>query len=93
MKYRRDTKALQTGKLMQFVPDSGIYVYFRYDAEKTIMVLINNNKEGVKQIETQHYAERILDFTKGKNIVTGETIDLKGFEMKAKSVLVLELEK
>ena len=30
---------------MQFVPQDGVYVYFRYDDKQTIMVVMNTAKE------------------------------------------------
>ena len=29
--FRKNSSALKTGKLMQYVPVDGLYVYFRYD--------------------------------------------------------------
>jgi hypothetical protein len=39
--YRRDNAVLQTGKLTQFVPEHDSYVYFRSNAEKTVMVIMH----------------------------------------------------
>lgn len=94
MRYRRDNAVMQTGKLTQFIPDGGIYVYFRTNADKTVMVIMNNNNEDDKKITTARYAECIKDFTKGKSITTGKTInDLKEIMIPAKSIMVLELMK
>ncbi|MGE5356919.1 MAG: alpha-amylase family glycosyl hydrolase [Deltaproteobacteria bacterium] len=54
--YRMSCKALQTGKLTQFIPEEGVYVFFRYDQEKKIMVILNTNKSE-KKIGTQRYNE------------------------------------
>src|SRR6202000_687322 len=35
--YRKHSTALQTGKMMQYIPERGFYVYFRYDAKGTVM--------------------------------------------------------
>jgi len=93
IQYRKSTTALQTGKLMQFVPDEGIYIYFRYDNEQTVMVILNNNKEGESKFTTERYAECIKDFTQGKDILSGESVSLKEITISAKSVMVLELGK
>jgi glycosidase len=49
--FRKSSSALTTGKFMQFAPEDGIYVYFRYDEKQTVMVVMNTSKE-----------EKILNF-------------------------------
>ena len=88
--YRKNTTALQTGKLMQYVPEKGIYVYFRYDAVKTVMVVFNSSDKP-QETATDRYLERIGDAKKARNIITDETIDLGKLSIPAKSTLVLEL--
>ena len=39
--FRKNSSALKTGKMMQYVPQDGLYVYFRYDAKQTIMCVMN----------------------------------------------------
>jgi glycosidase len=88
--YRKNTPALQTGKLMQYIPEKGIYVYFRYDDAKTVMVVYNANDTDQKTT-TERYAERIKGAKKAINVVTGETVDLSELSIPDKSTLVLEL--
>lgn len=91
--YRNQTPALQTGKLMQFVPTDGLYTYFRYDDAKTVMVTLNTANSD-KTLETSRFEERIRGFTKAKNVVTGEILtDLSKFSLPKNSPLVLELMK
>jgi glycosidase len=89
--YRKGTTALQTGKMMQYIPEKGIYVYFRYDDKKTVMIVFNaGDKE--QTTETDRYADRIKGAKKAKNIITGDTVDLAKLTIPAKTTLVLELE-
>ncbi|MEO8949694.1 MAG: alpha-amylase family glycosyl hydrolase, partial [Mucilaginibacter sp.] len=91
--YRKNTTALQTGKLMQFIPQSGIYVYFRYDAVKTVMVIYNSaDKE--QTLTTDRFRERMATSTKAVNVVTNETLgSIQNINVPAKTTLVLELKK
>ena len=41
--YRKSSEAISEGKFMQFVPQDGIYVYFRYTDEQIVMVVSNTN--------------------------------------------------
>lgn len=88
--YRKHTPALQTGKMMQFIPEHGVYVYFRYDAQKTVMVVYNSN-EKESSFTTQRFAERIKTAKQAQNVVTGEKVDLSKITMPAKTTFVLEL--
>jgi glycosidase len=88
--YRKATPALQTGKMMQYIPEDGVYVYFRYDAQKTVMV-VYNSREKEQTVTTERYAERTNGAIKARNIITGDTIDLARLTLPAKAALVLEL--
>lgn len=91
LQYRKTTPALQTGKLMQFIPEEGVYVYFRYDAAKTVMIVLNTSDKDVN-IPTARFAERIKGFSGGKDVITGEMLnDLSGLKVRRYSPMVLEL--
>ena len=88
--YRKSSSALTTGKFMQYVPDDGLYVYFRYDDKQTIMVVMNTAKKE-KIIIPEKFSERTNGFTKMKNILTGKITPLKDFSMDSKESGVYEL--
>lgn len=89
--YRRDTPAMHSGKLMQFLPQNGIYVYFRYDKDKTVMVATNSTDKETS-LDTARFAERMTGFTAAKNVLTDATVnDLKRIPLPAKTAVVLEL--
>lgn len=91
--FRKNSSAIKTGKMMQYVPEDGVYVYFRYDKKETVMCIMNQQKEE-KNIDASRFSERIIDFTKGRNIIDNSRIELNGkIKIPAKTVLVFELEK
>jgi hypothetical protein len=91
--YRKNSSALKTGKLMQYVPDDGTYTYFRYDDKQTVMVVMNTGT-GEKTIDPQRFSERIKGFSKAKNIVTSTVSALHNtWKIPGKTVWVLELAK
>ena len=90
--FRKTSSALGTGKMMQFVPENGIYVYFRYNAAQTIMVVMNTSKEK-KNITLKRFEERTAGFTKMKNIQTGEQMPLVDISLEASGSGVYELAK
>jgi glycosidase len=90
-RFRQTSSAITTGKLMQFTPGDGVYVYFRYDDTQTIMCVMNTN-EGGKTINLDRFAERTTGFTKSYNVLTGNTTDLgSSLTIEGRSMLVTEL--
>lgn len=90
--YRKNNEVLQNGKMTQFIPEDGIYVYFRYNTDKTVMIIMNSNTTE-KTLATTRFAERILSATKAKNIISDEVLsDIKNIKLPATSTLVLELQ-
>jgi glycosidase len=89
--FRRTSSAISTGKLMQYVPKNGVYVYFRYDANQTVMVAVNTNDKP-SEIATATYKDRIGSFTRGMVIGRSETVFLNStLSIPAKTALVMEL--
>lgn len=88
--FRKNSTAITTGKLMQFVPKDGFYVYFRYDNKQTIMVISNTGNNSYKP-DWSFYKERLNGFSKMKNVITGEVTGFGGFEIKPKESFVFEL--
>lgn len=88
--FRKNSSALTTGKMMQYVPVDGVYAYFRYDARQTIMVVMNTAKEN-RTIKPADYTERTGSFSRFRNVVTGETGALSDFSLGSYQSVVLEL--
>ncbi|HMI77364.1 MAG TPA: alpha-amylase family glycosyl hydrolase, partial [Ferruginibacter sp.] len=88
--YRKTSSAITTGKFMQFVPEDGVYVYFRYDDKQTVMVVMNTAKEQ-KKVSLERYAERTKGFTKMKQVLTGKVTGLEDFSLDTKASVVYEL--
>ena len=89
--YRRDHKVLHDGKLMQYLPENGLYVYFRYDATGTLMVA-SNTTDKAASLPTARFAERMSGFTKARNVLTGESLgNIATLQLPAKTAVVLEL--
>ncbi|MEN9524916.1 MAG: hypothetical protein RLZZ256_300, partial [Bacteroidota bacterium] len=46
--FRRTSPALGKGKLMQFIPRDGTYLYFRYTDQQTVLVIANSSEKSAK---------------------------------------------
>jgi len=69
--FRKIAPALKTGKMMQYVPIDGLYVYFRYSPEQTVMCVMNTSKSG-PPVDFKKYNERTKDFTSGISVINKE---------------------
>ncbi|MCW3116250.1 MAG: alpha-amylase [Chitinophagaceae bacterium] len=88
--YRKTSPAIARGKLMQYVPQEGLYVYFRYDANQTVMVISNTGSKTWKP-DWNYYSQRTKGFTKTRNVITGAIKSLNDFEIQPKESFVVEL--
>jgi hypothetical protein len=78
---------------MQYVPENGVYVYFRYNHEKTVMVIVNTN-DNEENLATARFSERIKGFGKGFNVITGiQYASLGELTLLPKTVSIIELKK
>lgn len=93
--FRKTSVALQSGKMMQYVPQDGIYVYFRYtdssNPSKTVMVVVNTTDKE-KQLDSSRFHERMGNAATATNVITREILNnIKTIAIPAKGSLVLEL--
>lgn len=89
--FRKNSSAITIGHLMQYVPEDGVYVYFRYDDKQTVMCILNSNNAD-KEINTSRFSERTNKFNQGKDVVNGNIISLTGkIKCPAKTLQVFDL--
>jgi neopullulanase len=89
--YRKNNPVLHDGKMKQFIPENGIYVYFRYNEHKTVMVVANNN-EDVHELSLNRFDEMLHGKVSARDIIGNQQINIKEpLRIQAKTVLVLEL--
>ena len=89
--YRKTSAAITTGKMMQYVPKDGLYVYFRYTPTQTVMCVMNTSSTEMK-VDFAKFAERTTGFTGGKDIISGNSITPQ-FTIPAQTLQVIELNK
>jgi hypothetical protein len=91
--WRKKNTWIGASKLTQFVPQEGVYVYFRSSDDGNIMVVVNQNeKEMPVQLSrfTEMTVDRDLQF--GKDILSDTEWSLKGVEVSPpKSIMIFEL--
>jgi glycosidase len=89
--WRKTNEAACTGKLMQFVPEKSVYVYFRYTGTQKVMVVMNAANDA-QTLDLNRFNEMLQGKSSGTEVTTGKTIDLsKSLNMEPWSVQVIEL--
>ncbi|WP_412477039.1 glycoside hydrolase family 13 protein [Flavobacterium sp. TBRC 19031] len=89
--WRKNKTVIHNGKTTHYIPENNVYVYFRYNENESVMVVVNNNAEK-QTFKTNRFAENIKKYQSGKDILTETTFDLnKDITIESKSVLILEL--
>lgn len=88
--WRKQNPVVQNGKLMHFAPENGIYVYFRYNDKKTIMVILNKSKTNTV-FDTKRFKEITAGFTNAIDVLDGNVYPLSKLNLEAGKSLILEL--
>lgn len=91
LNWRKNNDIIHTGKTKHYLPENGVYVYFRYNEKGSVMVVLNNN-EKEQTLNLKRFAESLKGVTKAKDAVSGQEILLDAnLTVPAKSPLILEL--
>jgi glycosidase len=92
LNWRKNQDVIHSGKLKHFIPENNIYVYFRYNEERTVMVIMNAN-DSEKSLDTKPFAESLQKFKKGMDVLTHkEVADIRNLVLPPWSTLILALE-
>ena len=91
--FRKNSPAIKTGALMQYVPQESLYVYFRYSKEQTVMCMMNAGDAAVT-VDMSRFIERTAGFKKARDVVTGAVSTLgDSITVPGKTLAVYELQK
>lgn len=92
LNWRKNQQVIATGKTVHFAPFDGVYVYFRFNSDAMVMVVMNKNNEAVN-IDMKRFAEMLGDKKSITNIMTNEKWTLANqLAVTPKSALVFEVE-
>ena len=77
------------------MPKEKVYVYFRYNDNDKVMVIINNNEKD-QTFNLDRFAESLNGVSKGKDVISGKEFSVSPqnkITVSGKSSLILELQK
>lgn len=91
LNWRKANSDLMAGKLIHFHPYNELYMYFRVTDTRTLMVVVNNNKE-TQSINYSRFNEVIKNRDKGIDIITNQDVILdSNYKVAPQSVQIIEL--
>jgi glycosidase len=91
--FRKTSSALRNGKLMQYLPERGLYVYFRYDEKQTILCAMNAGERS-SRLDFSRFRERTAVFKEAVDVLSGRHFNLdEPAEIPGWDMWVLELRK
>ena len=91
LNWRKGHTAVTRGKLTHYIPEGCHYVYFRHDAAKAAMVVINKCKTDT-ELPLARFAHSLKGKTIGVNVLNDQKVILgKVLSLKAKQSVVLDL--
>ena len=93
--WRKNKEVIHSGKTKHYMPQSNVYVYFRYNDNESVMVILNANPEK-QTFKLDRFAESLNGFTSGKDIISDKflPININGeITIDGKSSMIIELGK
>ncbi|MDD4597098.1 MAG: glycoside hydrolase family 13 protein [Lentimicrobiaceae bacterium] len=89
--WRKTNRAVHYGRLLHFLPENGVYTYFRILDKEVVMVMINNSKEK-GDIDINRFSEITSGFIQANDVMSGEAVLLKNnVALSPRSARIFEL--
>jgi len=91
--WRKNAKEIHQGKLVHFIPEDGIYVYFRISGQEMIMVVMNNNEDARNMPDLTRFEECLHGRRKALDVISERNIDnISTISIPPKTALILEID-
>jgi neopullulanase len=90
LNWRKNNPVIHAGKLMHYSPANGLYVYFRYDKTKKVMIALNKSEKPIR-INPVLYPEMLDGMVSGTDILTGRSGNIAEWIIPGKTPVVIEL--
>lgn len=92
LQWRKGAKALHNGKLLHYVPEHNTYVYFRYNDNDKVMVVLNMGAEPAT-LTLDRFSEALPARASGKDVISGKVYKLAGdLVVPAMTPMVIDLD-
>ena len=89
MNWRKSKEVIHSGKTLHFIDRDNTYAYFRYNDESVVFVYINNSND-TKRVPWARYSEICAGLGEGRDVISGDAVDMNKMSVEPMSVLVVE---
>ena len=72
--WRGNSGVVHHGRLTHYIPDDGLYVFFRHDGMESVMVIMNNHSEKEHALDWTRYQELVKEGDGGTEILSGSKV-------------------
>lgn len=92
LNWRKTSSAIANGKFIHYAPQrNDVYVYFRYNTQQKVMVLLNKSSNDVS-LDMNRYSQMISRKFEAKEIISGKNITVENtLSVPSKTAMILEI--
>lgn len=91
LNWRKNSQVIHYGKLMHFLPKDGVYVFFRYNDDEKVMVVLNKNPKPYS-LKLDRFSEILSEGSNAKDIISGKSMVLKNsLNLEPNTPMILEI--
>ena len=89
MNWRKSKEVIHTGKTLHFIDRDNTYAFFRYNDSEVVFVYVNNS-DSERTVPWSRYSEINSELTVGRDVITGDEVDMTNVVVAPLSTLVVE---
>ncbi len=91
LRWRKNNPVIHSGQLRHYIPQDGVYVYFRYNETDTVMVVMNNQETEIS-LDTKRFCDYLGPKATGNEVISGKFIPaMNDLVIPGKMVYILEI--
>lgn len=92
LEYRKNNPEIMEGKTIHYKPHDDIYAFIRCSDKKKLLVIINNNPDSPRRLESNSFSASLGEVYQVENVISGEiSSGLGNIILNPKSILILEI--
>ena len=89
MNWRKSKEVIHTGKTLHFIDRDNTYAFFRYNDTEVVFVYVNNSND-TRTVPWTRYAEISEGLTEGRDVLTGESVNMNNLRVAPMTSIVVE---
>ena len=87
--WRKSKEVIHSGKTLHFIDRDNTYAFFRYNDTDVVFVYINNSNDA-HRVPWSRYSEISDRLGEGRDVISGEVVDMSAVEVAPMATLIVE---